>query len=983
MSLFNYFKKADLKKTPFNMSNHAPYTCNMGELCVTYLNDTIAGDDWKLKIAETIKTAPLTAPSLLRMSNSNYAFFVPNMTLWEHWNDFLTNCSMIQDTVVSAENKNEVSSLFKVPSIPANLLQIPLKIANGYACPVLHFRFSEANVPSSSTNTSKSKTLADKDLLDALVKGGAKAYSVGEDEVVVPFGKTANVAALNYINNDKLRSYPSGNNLYSNIEWLLFQDELSTNVTLDNPPVRIIESDIKCFIKDSQGVGNLSSPFYLHDVDFEINEEYLVTNNDVTEAYINGLDSITTPQSEISELPTGSISVFTTDYETGAKVKYKVLKNFDLTRFYVYDSVKRIYRFDAGKLSTDSFVLDFLKWYDLSFSGNNGDIPLDFVIGSNTILHVVLNPHHSYGLHRGSISTINICTNPYENETYFTLPCPTHNQYGIYIKGASFDEDGLPYYLYSSDVTQGTSIDFMNSGYTLYAWYVYLCRKVSRHCDFMELPFEGLTVRSFEAYCNMEFNALPFIAYSRIWDKYFRNSQIQSPEFCYKNVNGLMFNNEWHNTFMQSFSDCIFNGSDEKDYYFKDSCWCLPIHTKPLEMTDGVYPVIKIDTMQKAFSLITGICISSLIGANEDFNGIFMPNYYNSLCGIKYKNIGKSIFTAGILEPTNGAKIEEIPDTIIELRSASALQKFWEKTAVARSVKKWYQTIFGTTPSHDDYDEPLLLGKASSEIQIGEILQQSQTTDTAALGERAGVALGGCDKGIAKHYFNEHGWIMIISSTTMDVSFCDGVQQYSFPVHSYLDLPYAQFANIGNEALPVRLLSSVPPPSKSLTEDELNKRLYWDKVFVSNRSEDNYYGIQYAPNENASMRHQFGNEIPNGTLHAWNMERYPITPRGDLRTSDYCESPFSYVPRYSEFKIKLDKCHGEFRSTLRHWVGFQRFTGAVGFTHYFISWEFRARAMGLGRYFVVNDGSSDMFYIDRYNKATCIRSLPYVSTPSN
>ena len=181
--MFDYFKKADLKKTNFDMSNHAPYTANCGELLPTYSDSALAGDEWRMRIKETIKTAPFVAPSLIKLSNSNYGFFTPNQCVWEHWNDFITNGSMVQNTVLSADNKSEVDSVYKWPSIPANLLQMALKVANGYALPVFAFTKKTSGYSVVNPNTQKNGVAIDSNLMQALLDSFVPLQIEGQNDL--------------------------------------------------------------------------------------------------------------------------------------------------------------------------------------------------------------------------------------------------------------------------------------------------------------------------------------------------------------------------------------------------------------------------------------------------------------------------------------------------------------------------------------------------------------------------------------------------------------------------------------------------------------------------------------------------------------------------------------------------------------------------------------------------------------------------------
>lgn len=1015
--MFDYFKKADLKKTNFDMSNHSPYTCNLGELLPTYSDAVLAGDEWKMKIKETIKTAPFVAPSLIKLSNSNYGFFTPNQCIWHHWNDFVTNGSMLQDTVLSAQNKSEVDSVFKWPSIPANLLQMALKVANGYAIPVFNFSLRTSSYSVVNPNANKNKgTLIDQKQLDSLLAKFVPLQIEGVDNLYCfPYSpELLSDLLLPTSEPNGLFGY-DGSNIGGSLKWLMFADEVSSEISLNNPPVRCEWHDVLHYERQDAKFVN---PFFVKHPSFSLNDDWLsVRTGNGKFAY----DSNTIwRHPHLADTPDEFVSVYVvlSMNDEAHSLKYKKLSKSQITL--ATETVK-----EAGVI--DKYTLNFEKLYNADsvfrkwindamnyVAPELGNSTLDTpaisqirIVEASTVDYIMNRENFEYVVADEVNATRNsysyrflpshvLCFNPYADSVtddfYFELPLSrdyissftTDGSLHAALDFASDGESNITHAGNGQSFAFFTPVSVNNEdvhehfacGYSALGFLRYCCEKVSRLVEYFDINIDGLVCRSFVPYLAVEYNALPFMAYSKIWNDYFRNSVLQSPELNYGDVNGLLFNNDAHNIYMDQFVSHSSDHYKESDYYYvpPSKGWVLPVYNKPLEFTDGQMAVMKIDSYTAALALITGCNISSLFPFDDSSEDVFLPSYYNALCAVKYKNIGKSIYTSGMLEPTNGAKIEEIPDTVIELRSATALQKFWEKTAVSRTIKKWYQGIFGTTPSHDDYDSPLLLGKASSSIQVGEILQQSQTTDTSALGERAGVALGGCNKGVASHYFNEHGVVMILSSVTMDISFVDGELPYTKALHSYLDLPYEQFAHIGNEALPVSAVSAVPPPRFCLSDVKFSA-LPWS----SPRGASMAYGNRSSLLGNAAFQRSYHKIIPNCTLDSWIGKTLPKDNDGHVNTSEYLNSSFSYTSRYAQWKIKSDSCHGEFRRDLSHWVSTQRLLGGVAFTHFFVTWEFRERNFDLGKFFAYLDG--DKFYIDRYNDCSVIRALPFASTP--
>ena len=134
MSYFTADKASD-KQSTFDLSHHNLLSATFGGLSVTFWDKVLAKDYYKIAASTQSKGAALSSPTFTELKSNDYAFFCPNQILWKHWNDYFTNGTEFAETYGSNKNNQEISGIFKEPSIPVNYLQLIGKIAKGYACP--------------------------------------------------------------------------------------------------------------------------------------------------------------------------------------------------------------------------------------------------------------------------------------------------------------------------------------------------------------------------------------------------------------------------------------------------------------------------------------------------------------------------------------------------------------------------------------------------------------------------------------------------------------------------------------------------------------------------------------------------------------------------------------------------------------------------------------------------------------------------------
>lgn len=588
----------------------------------------------------------------------------------------------------------------------------------------------------------------------------------------------------------------------------------------------------------------------------------------------------------------------------------------------------------------------------------------------------------------------------------------------IYYNGDINSINNSEIWRYSPVSTIYFTFESYNLGFDSFSFMVYLCQNACKLLDYFNIPLEGLTVRSFLNYSGEFIQALPFVAYSKIWNDYFRNKVTSTAELDYREINSNVCLDFTRWAYMCE--DYANNSESIKKYpqWIQEllplgvnngaalNGWCLPFSCAPKNAVDNIeldvdgqgnkikisdmnhFHDIRVNSYYAAFSVLTGYALQELAMSqiinyysiiNRRLYGIiadklYLPSYYNGLLHYKYQNFNKDYFSSALLDPMSGANQEEIGNTVNTLINAEARQGFWNRLAQNRSVAQFWESVFGIKLSHTDYDKPLLLGSKHTDVNIGEVVQLSQS-DSTPQGTRSGLGSAHDSGGLFKHTFNEHGYVIILVSHTLELQYMQGLEKMWTPEESFLDFPFIDFVGLGNQSINQRELNFTTRPKFQSSVDWNTSRNLSSSSSVFTASEvldddiskiDNSYpsvpkllaGRLYLPNKSESVQ-----------LNLANGSGFNLT------------DVFGYIPRYSTYKVKLDQCHGEFRNQLMFWHSFRKFFTQPILCHEFVNWEFMSENDELLRMFFVTDESTDKFKVDMFINCTAVRPLPYVCTP--
>ena len=297
-------------------------------------------------------------------------------------------------------------------------------------------------------------------------------------------------------------------------------------------------------------------------------------------------------------------------------------------------------------------------------------------------------------------------------------------------------------------------------------------------------------------------NALPFRAYAKIWNEWYRNEYLQDPVTVYTG-NGTLINGEM----VDGNTNVSLLGKNwEKDYFTS----ALPFTQRGADSTipiSGNVPVIAsspmlpirlesasgaFDSIQNVTTADSGSSVTTLQGKTDSSinpQDLFFSNY----------NDGTKTSVAGLMANLeDGSTI-----TVNELRLSVQIQRWAER--MARYGSRYVEillSIFGIKSSDQRLQRPEFLGGATVPLTFSEVLQTSQT-DTTPQGTLAGHGIAGRSVPAFNKTFEEHGVILAIAFVIPRTMYINGLPRY-LNKRSKFDFYWPQFAHLGQQAIDQR-----------------------------------------------------------------------------------------------------------------------------------------------------------------------------------
>lgn len=280
----------------------------------------------------------------------------------------------------------------------------------------------------------------------------------------------------------------------------------------------------------------------------------------------------------------------------------------------------------------------------------------------------------------------------------------------------------------------------------------------------------------------IEASALPFRAYTLIWNEFFRDQNYMSPAFITTGDSNDNFAapstdgwTTWSGLTTASLGGHPLPVAKFHDYFTS----VLPSVQKGESVlipsvVDGRVPVVTAES-------------HNLVGSNLSFSGTFdsFSNHNLGVAGPDHdlsvsSGSGQSYDTAVSIYPNNlWAQFDAVSlGTIAELRQAFQIQKLLERDARGGTrYTEILQAHFGVTSPDSRLQRPEYLGGKRIPINIDQVLQTSATNDVSPQGNTAAFSLTtDVDSSFTKS-FVEHGYLIGVACVRTDHTYQQGIDQ--------------------------------------------------------------------------------------------------------------------------------------------------------------------------------------------------------------
>lgn len=189
-----------------------------------------------------------------------------------------------------------------------------------------------------------------------------------------------------------------------------------------------------------------------------------------------------------------------------------------------------------------------------------------------------------------------------------------------------------------------------------------------------------------------------------------------------------------------------------------------------------------------------GVSGTGLVHQDGD---MFVKSFNNSGTG---GTDGIQIDNSDILQVKDGkVSIEGTSFTINDLRRSNRIQKYLEARARGGSrFAEWLLSIYGVKSDDLRLMRPEYLGGGMNPVQVSDVLQTSQTSESSPQGQYSGIGFSFGSSNSFKKTFKEPGYIMGIMSVMPEPGYTEGCPR-SYAKYDPYDFFIPQFSELGEQ----------------------------------------------------------------------------------------------------------------------------------------------------------------------------------------
>lgn len=297
-------------------------------------------------------------------------------------------------------------------------------------------------------------------------------------------------------------------------------------------------------------------------------------------------------------------------------------------------------------------------------------------------------------------------------------------------------------------------------------------------------------------------NALPFRAYALIMNEWFRDENLSDP-LNIPDGDATVIGSNGSNYL----TDVVKGGKPFKACKYHDYFTsCLPAPQKGPDVLlplGSQAPVTTISSSDVKFPISTapGLMLanqSSSVGVSDSVSMRFNPGSTVSFSS----EVPVGVSSVGMIPVNLVTDLSQATSaTINQLRLAFQIQKLYEKDA--RGGTRYIEILkshFGVTSPDARLQRPEYLGGNRIPININQVLQQSQTTDTSPQGTPTGQSLTTDTNSDFVKSFVEHGFVIGVMVARYDHTYQQGIERF-WSRKDRFDYYWPVFAHIGEQAV--------------------------------------------------------------------------------------------------------------------------------------------------------------------------------------
>lgn len=429
--------------------------------------------------------------------------------------------------------------------------------------------------------------------------------------------------------------------------------------------------------------------------------------------------------------------------------------------------------------------------------------------------------------------------------------------------------------------------------------------------DYMGIPVN--IARSFSV------SALPFRAYTLIWNDWFRDENLQAPQYVDTGDSNLQPYLTSNGTPRQGVSGLNpLKVGKFRDYFTS----CLP---EPQKGPDVLLPL---GVKAPVYSLDERVPSSSGLVPPNNLGPISFHGYDQIQAGAHNLYVEPSPST-GDLEGfissdetvQSGSSLPAVPNnlwtdlslasaaSINQIRMAFQIQKIYEKDA--RGGTRYIEILknhFGVTSPDSRLQRPEYLGGNRLTVNVNQVVQNSGTTDTSPQGNTAAYSLTVDSNDDLTHSFVEHGYVIGVCAVRYNHTYQQGIERF-WSRKDRFDYYWPALANIGEQPV-------------------YNKEIY------------------LAPN--------------NG---------------------NFDDQVFGYNEAWADYRYKPSRVAGEMRSGISKSLDFWHLADDYEAMPKLDSTWIQEDATNIDRVLAVTSSVSNQFFCDFYVQNLCTRPMPLYSIP--